>query len=121
MLGPAVKVPAHPTLMCELLKRLGIDALQLRDPTRRRKDRFNRPVPPFGVTTATAPGELVQIDSTALDVKVLGDDGRPDHVELTAAIDVHTRSIIAAVLRPKTPGRRKTRQQTLGAAQHRHQ
>jgi len=110
-LGQAVRVPADPTLYA-LLKRLGIDALQLRDPTRRRKDRFNRPAPPFGVTTATAPGELVQIDSTALDVKVLGDDGRPTQVELTAAIDVFTRSIIAAVLRPKTPGRRKTRQQT---------
>ncbi|MEU9523273.1 integrase [Streptomyces sp. NPDC048224] len=110
-LGPAVKVPKDPTLYA-LLKRLGIDALQLRDPTRRRKDRLNRPAPPFGVTTATAPGELVQIDSTALDVKVLGDDGRPTQVELTAAIDVFTRSIIAAVLRPKTPGRRKTRQQT---------
>ncbi|MFI1376090.1 integrase [Streptomyces longwoodensis] len=110
-LGPAVKVPADPTLYV-LLRRLGIDALQLRDPTRRRKDRLNRPAPPFGVTTATAPGELVQIDSTALDVKVLGDDGRPTQVELTAAIDVFTRSVIAAVLRPKTAGRRKTRQQT---------
>ncbi|MEU0786819.1 integrase [Streptomyces sp. NPDC006173] len=110
-LGQAVKVPADPTLYA-LLKRLGIDAMQLRDPTRRRKDRLNRPAPPFGVTTATAPGELVQIDSTALDVKVLGDDGRPTQVELTAAIDVFTRSIIAAVLRPKTAGRRKPRQQT---------
>jgi transposase InsO family protein len=110
-LGPSVKVPADPTLYT-LLKRLGIDALQLRDPTRRRKDRFNRPAPPFGVTTALAPGELVQVDSTALDVKVLGDDGRPTQVELTAAFDVHTRSIIAAVLRPKTSGRRRTRQQT---------
>ncbi|MGW0652676.1 integrase [Streptomyces umbrinus] len=109
--GPAVKVPADPTLYA-LLKRLGIDAMQLRDPTRRRKDRLNRPAPPFGVTTATAPGELVQIDSTALDVKMLGDDGQPTHVELTAAIDVHTRSVIAAVLRPKTSGRRRTRQQT---------
>ncbi|MFB6554268.1 integrase [Streptomyces sp. NPDC056405] len=110
-LGAGVKVPADPTLYA-LLKRLGIYALQLRDPTRRRKDRLNRPAPPFGVTTATAPGELVQIDSTALDVKVLGDDGQPTQVELTAAIDVFTRSIIAAVLRAKTPGRRKTRQQT---------
>ncbi|MFF9157457.1 integrase [Streptomyces sp. NPDC014846] len=109
--GPRMKVPADPTLYA-LLKRLGIDAMQLRDPTRRRKDRLNRPAPPFGVTTATAPGELVQVDSTALDVKVLGDDGRPTQVELTAAIDVFSRSIIAAVLRPKTAGRRRTRQQT---------
>ncbi|MEV6948557.1 integrase [Streptomyces sp. NPDC051172] len=110
-LGPSVKVPKDPTLYA-LLKRLGIDALQLRDPTRRRQDRLNRPAPPFGVTTALAPGELVQIDSTALDVKVLGDDGRATQVELTAAIDVHTRSVIAAVLRAKTAGRRRTRQQT---------
>ncbi|MFJ3421914.1 integrase [Streptomyces sp. NPDC086082] len=105
---PGVKVPADPTLYA-LLKRLGIDAMQLRDPTRSRKDRLNRPAPPFGVTTATAPGELVQVDSTALDAKVLGDDGQPTQVELTAAIDVHTRSIIAAVLRPKTTGRRRRR------------
>ncbi|WP_052425183.1 DDE-type integrase/transposase/recombinase [Streptomyces fulvoviolaceus] len=111
VLLPGVKVPADPTLYA-LLKRLGIDAMQLRDPTRSRKDRLNRPAPPFGVTTAVAPGELVQIDSTALDVKILGDDGQPTQVELTAAIDVHTRSIIAAVLRPKTTGQRRTRRQT---------
>ncbi|MEI5011711.1 hypothetical protein RB196_34580 [Streptomyces sp. PmtA] len=102
----AVKVPPDSTLY-KLLDRLGIKVKDLRAATRRRLDAGNRPGPPFGTTTAVAPGELVQIDSTDLDVKVLGDDGQPTSVELTAMVDVATRSIIAAVLRPKTSRRRK--------------
>ncbi|MFF9795353.1 hypothetical protein [Streptomyces bacillaris] len=102
----AVKVPPDTTLY-KLLDRLGIKVKDLRAATRRRLDAGNRPGPPFGTTTAVAPGELVQIDSTDLDVKVLGDDGLPTSVELTAMVDVATRSIIAAVLRPKTSRRRR--------------
>ncbi|MFH9229013.1 hypothetical protein [Streptomyces lydicus] len=109
--GEAVAVPPNTTLY-KLLDRLGIKVKDLSAPTRRRMDRSNRPAPPFGVTTAVAPGELVQIDSTDLDVKVLGDDGQPTSVELTAMVDVATRSIIAAVIRPKTSrGRRNKKQQ----------
>lgn len=97
--GPTVKVPAEPTLY-KLLKRLGIEARDLSGPGGERVSRLG-PVPPFSVTSATMPGELVQIDSTDLDVWVLGDDGQPARVELTAAICVATRSIIAAVVRPK--------------------
>ena len=49
-----------------------------------------------------APGEVVQIDSTPLDVLVLLDDGVPGRVEMTGMIDVATRVVPAAVLRPTT-------------------
>ncbi|WP_049566329.1 DDE-type integrase/transposase/recombinase [Streptomyces sp. SBT349] len=48
----------------------------------------------------------MQIDSTDLDVWVMGDDGQPARVELTVVVDVATRSILAAVLRPKQPAKR---------------
>lgn len=50
------------------------------------------------------PGEVVEIDSTPLDVRVVLDDGLVDRVELTAMVDNATRSIAAAVLRPTTKG-----------------
>ena len=56
----------------------------------------------FGSLPAAAPGEVVQIDSTPLDVLVLLDDGVPGRVELTGMIDVATRVVPAAVLRPTT-------------------
>ncbi|WP_167355629.1 transposase family protein [Streptomyces atriruber] len=52
-------------------------------------------------TLARWPGELVQIDTTGLDVLAMGDDGRVISVELTIAIDVATRSIIGALVVPK--------------------
>jgi hypothetical protein len=60
----------------------------------------NRPPAPFAPTLATRPGELVQIDSTPLDVMILLDSGVPGRPELTMVIDVATRTIAAAVLRP---------------------
>jgi Mu transposase, C-terminal len=66
--------------------------------TRRQTD--NRPETPFTPTFAVRPGEHVQIDSTPLDVMVLLDTGMPARAELTLAIDVATRTIAAAVLRP---------------------
>ncbi|MGW3389758.1 integrase [Streptomyces cinereoruber] len=61
-----------------------------------------RPPGPFGEVPASAPGELMQIDSTPLDVLVRLDDGIAEKVELTAMVDIATRSITAAVLRPTT-------------------
>ena len=49
-----------------------------------------------------APGDLMQIDSTPLDVLVLLDNEIPDRVDLTGIIDVATRTVTAAVLRPTT-------------------
>lgn len=61
-----------------------------------------RPSGPFGEAPASAPGELMQIDSTPLDVLVRLDEGIAEKVEMTAMVDIATRSITAAVLRPST-------------------
>ncbi len=52
---------------------------------RTRQSLANRPPGPFGAVTALRPGELMQIDSTPLDVLVLLHNGVPGRVELTAA------------------------------------
>ena len=65
-----------------------------------RRSLAGRPEGMFGSLPAAAPGEVVQIDSTPLDVLVLLDDGVPGRVELTGMIDVATRMVPAAVLRP---------------------
>jgi transposase InsO family protein len=67
-----------------------------------RRSLAGRPAGVFGALPAAAPGEWVQIDSTPLDVLVLLDDGVPGRVELTGVIDVATRVVPAAVLRPAT-------------------
>jgi len=69
---------------------------------RTRRSLANRPDGPFGELPALAPGELMQIDSTPLDVLVRLDDGVAGKVELTGMIDVATCTVIAAVLRPTT-------------------
>jgi len=61
-----------------------------------------QPDGPFGVVSVLRPGEWTQIDSTPLDVRVVLDDGTVDRAELTWLIDVATRTIAAAVLRPST-------------------
>ncbi|MGW3121928.1 Mu transposase C-terminal domain-containing protein [Streptomyces sp. NPDC001107] len=61
-----------------------------------------RPSGPFSEVPASAPGELMQIDSTPMDVLVRLDDGVAEKVELTGMVDIATRSITAAVLRPST-------------------
>jgi transposase InsO family protein len=67
-----------------------------------RRSLAGRPKGMFGSLPAVAPGEMVQIDSTPLDVLVLLDDGVAGRVELTGMIDVATRVVPAAVLRPTT-------------------
>ncbi|MBP2055861.1 transposase InsO family protein [Streptomyces griseochromogenes] len=88
-----------------LLGRLGINVASLHWPTDRRLDEANGAVPPYTPTFARRLGEQVQIDSTGLDIIAIGDDGRPVQVELTAAIDVASRTIIGAMIVPKVPGR----------------
>lgn len=48
------------------------------------------------------PGEQVQIDTTRLDIMAVLEDGSLGRPELTIAVDVATRSILAAVLRPRS-------------------
>jgi len=69
-------------------------------PTRR--SLAQRPGGPFGTVTSIRPGEWVLVDSTPLDVRVVLDDGTVDRVELTWLLDLATRSLPAAVLRPST-------------------
>ncbi|MBY6386611.1 DDE-type integrase/transposase/recombinase (plasmid) [Rhodococcus erythropolis] len=65
-----------------------------------RRSAANRPTGPFTATWASRPGQHVQIDTTPLDVLAVFDDGSARRVELTAAVDVATRTIAAGVLRP---------------------
>lgn len=71
-------------------------------PASTRRSLAGRPEGTFGSLAVAAPGEVVQIDSTPLDVLVLLDDGVPGRVEMTGMIDVATRVVPAAVLRPTT-------------------
>jgi hypothetical protein len=87
-----------------LVERIGIECGTGKDTARRRADDSNRPEPPFTRAMAIAPGEQVQIDTTQLDVLAIDETGKAVSVELTAAIDVVTRSILAAIIRPKSSG-----------------
>jgi len=69
---------------------------------RTRRSLAKQPEGPFGAVTAARPGEWTEIDSTPLDVRVVLDDGTVDRVELTGLVDLATRTIAAAVLRPTT-------------------
>ena len=65
-----------------------------------RRQTANRPHGMFTPMHAARPGEQVQIDSTPIDVLVLLDSGVPVRADLTIVVDVATRTIYAAVLRP---------------------
>ncbi|MFF5611215.1 hypothetical protein ACFY65_33300 [Streptomyces cellulosae] len=54
----------------------------------------------FTPTVALRPGEQVQVGTTRLDVLAVFDDGTTGRPGLTIAVDVATRVILAAVLRP---------------------
>jgi transposase InsO family protein len=69
---------------------------------RTRRSLAKQPAGPFGTVSAVRPGEWMQIDSTPLDVRVVLANGMVDRVELTWMIDLATRTIPAAVLRPTT-------------------
>ncbi|MCZ0711112.1 DDE-type integrase/transposase/recombinase [Microbacterium paraoxydans] len=55
----------------------------------------------FGTRTALRPGELVEMDSTRIDIMLRIDEETVGRPELTILIDVATRSILAAMLRPE--------------------
>ena len=65
-----------------------------------RRSKANRPDRAWGRQYPSRPGELVEIDSTPLDLMVVYPDGSRGRVDLTAAIDVATRVPLAAILRP---------------------
>ncbi len=98
--GPGA-VPLPSTATFNRLVHALADGRGLLGNARQRRWRSARPAPPFVPTTVMAPGELVMMDSTVLDAFVVLDDGVVERPELTIALDVATRSICAAVLRPK--------------------
>ncbi|MDQ0787785.1 SDR family NAD(P)-dependent oxidoreductase [Streptomyces sp. B3I8] len=65
-----------------------------------RRSQARRPEGMFTPSAACRPGELVQIDTAPLDVLVILENGVSGRPELTIAVDVATRTICAAVLRP---------------------
>ncbi|CAM4337814.1 Mu transposase C-terminal domain-containing protein [Nocardia ninae] len=69
---------------------------------RTRRSLAKQPDGPFSAVSVARPGEVMEIDSTPLDVRVVLDDGTVDRVELTGLVDIRTRTIAAAVLRPTT-------------------
>ncbi|MFF4764391.1 Mu transposase C-terminal domain-containing protein [Streptomyces sp. NPDC001292] len=96
----AVELPSQRSLY-RLLEKLSAGK-HTTGSARTRRSLADRPDGPFGERTAVAPGELMQMDSTPLDVLVRLDDGVATRVDMTGMIDVATRSVTAAVLRPTT-------------------
>lgn len=93
-------MPSQRTLY-RLFARLSLGR-QTTGTARARRSLAARPETAFSQVGVTAPGEVMQIDSTPLDVMVLLDEGVTARVELTALVDIASRSITAAVLRPST-------------------
>ncbi|MER6520035.1 Mu transposase C-terminal domain-containing protein [Streptomyces sp. NPDC001553] len=95
-----IEVPSQRTLY-RLFDKMAIGTHATGSATTRRSVAA-RPAGPFGEVPACAPGEWMQIDSTPLDVLVRLDEGIAEKVELTGMVDLATRSLPAAVLRPTT-------------------
>ncbi|WP_457070835.1 Mu transposase C-terminal domain-containing protein [Mycobacteroides abscessus] len=93
-----VPVPSRPTLY-RALAQLQNARHPFGNATTRRTQ-ANRPDRPWGRQAPTRPGELVEIDSTPLDLMVLYPDGGTGRVDLTVALDIATRIPCAAILRP---------------------
>jgi putative transposase len=95
-----VELPSRATLY-RLFDKLAVGT-HATGSARTRRSIGARPSGPFSEVPASAPGELMQIDSTPMDVLVRLDDGVAEKVELSGVVDIATRSITAAVLRPST-------------------
>lgn len=95
-----VAMPARATFY-RLFERLTAGA-HTTGSARARRSLANRPEGSFSQLTAARPGEVMEIDSTPFDVLVLLEDGVPGRVELTGMVDLATRTVTAAVLRPTT-------------------
>ena len=67
-----------------------------------RRTQANRPDRTYGRRTPLRPGELVEIDSTKLDLMVVFPDGTTGRPELTTMIDVATATPTAAILFPES-------------------
>ena len=98
--GPPAKMPSRATFY-RLFGRLEAGR-HTTGSARTRRSLASQPDGVFGQVTVCRPGELMEIDSTPFDVLVRLDNGVADRVELVGMVDIATRSITAAVLRPTT-------------------
>lgn len=99
--GPGVVAMPSRATFHRLVSRLG-EGRHATGSARTRRTLDQQLAGPFGAVYPVRPGELMQIDSTPLDIAVELDDGVIGRVELTAMVDIATRSIPAAVIRPTT-------------------
>ncbi|MYY03293.1 MULTISPECIES: Mu transposase C-terminal domain-containing protein [unclassified Streptomyces] len=99
--GPGVVPLPSRTAFYRLLKAVSSGRHTLGS-TRTRRSLAKQPDGVFGQLTAARAGEVMEIDSTPLDVLVVHDDGTVDTIELTGIVDLATRTLAAAVLRPST-------------------
>lgn len=65
-----------------------------------RRTQANRPDRTWGRQAPSRPGELTEVDSTPMDLLVIYPDGSTGRVDLTLMLDVATRTLCAAILRP---------------------
>lgn len=98
--GPGVPLPSRATFY-RLLAAVTAGRHTLGS-ARTRRSLAKQPDSMFGQLTAARPGEVMEIDSTPLDVLVVHEDGTVDTVEMTGLVDIATRTLAAAVLRPST-------------------
>lgn len=98
--GPPVTMPSRATFY-RLFDRLEAGR-HTTGSARTRRSLANQPDGVFDQVAVCRPGELMEIDSTPFDVLVRLGNGMAGRCELVGMIDVATRSITAAVLRPTT-------------------
>lgn len=65
-----------------------------------RRTQANRPDRTWGRQAPSRPGELTEVDSTPMDLLVIYPDGSSGRVDLTVMLDIATRTVCAAILRP---------------------
>lgn len=92
------EVPSRATLY-RILRKLERDRSPFGAATTRRS-KSNRPDRPWSTRHPQRPGELVEIDSTPLDLMVIYPDGTTGRIDVTAAVDIATRTVLAVIARP---------------------
>lgn len=97
--GDSVKMPSRATFY-RMLEKEDRGRFSFKS-AKTRESLALQPPGAFGRRTPLRPGEQTQIDSTRLDVMVRIDEQTIGRPELTILLDVATRSILAAVLRPE--------------------
>jgi hypothetical protein len=99
--GPGVvSMPSRATFF-RLFRRLA-HGQHVTGSARTRQTMASQPKRPYGTYTVIRPGQLMEMDSTPLDIAVRLPRGVVGRIELTGLIDVGTRTLSAAVLRPET-------------------